>query len=172
MSCSFGANTLSHSHIPIEHLLKQIETYTAKRCKQGLRPAWLTDFINKVAEILEPISGVARAGFDCQLGEDAWVVGMYLGCIEQVGGRNDGRTRYINFELNLQELLDHFSQVDEFFFSAFPMPDEEAPDLAKSFITITGMVEEHPLRLQVSSVPPEDSGIGMRQHADGRCETV
>ncbi len=158
--------------MPIKHLLKQIETYSAKRSSHDVRPDWLTAFVNEIAEIFEPIAGVARAGFDCQLAEDEWVVGMYLGCIETVGGMNDGRARYINFEFNLRELFGRFSRVDEFYLSAFPTPDTDKPTQARAFVTIAGLVDENPLRVQIFSIPPEDIGIGMRQFPDGRCETV
>ncbi len=163
---------MTHSHMPIKHFLKQIENFGANRANRDVRPDWLTAFINDTAELFEPLAGEGRVGFDCQLAEDCWVVGMYLGSTEIIGGMHDGQFRHLNFELDLQVLLSRFARVDELVLSAFPTPEDKESDRAKAFVTVAGLVGENPLRLQVFAVPPENSGPGMKQFPDGHCETV
>lgn len=161
---------MTHSHMPIKHLLKQIETYTSNRANRDVRPEWLTDFINEVAELFEPITGVGRVGFDCQLADDCWVVGMYLGSTEMMGGPEDGSTKFLNFEFDLQQLAARFQQIDEFVLSSFPNPRDLDSSPARSFITLAGNLGEHPIRLQVFSIPPDDAGPGLKQFQNGDCE--
>ncbi len=156
--------------MPIKHLLKQIETYATKRANRDVRPDWLTDFVNEIAELFEPITGVGRVGFDCQLAEDCWVVGMYLGSTEMMGGPEDGSTKYLNFEFDLQQLIGRFQQIDEFVLSSFPNPRDFESSTARSFITLAGSLGEHPIRLQVFTIPPDDAGPGLKQFQDGNCE--
>lgn len=162
---------MSHSHIPVRHLLKQVEIYRATRAGRDGRPGWVTDFIDRVAELFEPFTDVGRVGFECQLDEDRWVIGMYLGTTEIVGGPEDGFSRATNFQFDLGSLLQRFGEIDRFLWSAFP--DSGADDAqARSFVTIDGRVEGRPLRLRIFSVPPRDAGPGFRQYADGRRDPV
>lgn len=161
---------VSHSHIPINHLLKQIETSGAARGNRDVRPDWVARLIERTAEMFEPLTGVGRVGFQCQLAEDCWVVGLYLGATEIVGGREDGKSKYVNFEVNLDKLKAQFDRIDEFYWSAFPSPTNDAAAQARSFITLGGTVEGNPLRLQVFSIPPEDAGPGLKQFPNGKFE--
>ena len=156
--------------MPIQHFLKQIQADGPGRGNRDVRPDWVTSFINDVAELLEPIAGVGRVGFDCQLAEDGWIVGLFLGVTEIVGGKNDGQTRHLNFELNLQQLVERFDQVAEFYWSAFPSPQDSQQATAWSYVTLAGLVGENQLRLQVFSIPPDDAGPGLREYSDGRFE--
>jgi hypothetical protein len=163
---------VTHSHMPIQHLLKQVEAYGAKRASRDVRPPWLTDFIDEIADLFEPISGAGRVGFDCQLAEDCWVAGLYLGSTEFVGGRDDGRLEFTNFELDLRKLTGYFTTIEEFYLGAFPSPTSEESRRAHSYITIGGLIDENPIRLQVFSVPPEHTGPGLRRLPNGSDETV
>ena len=168
-----GASPLSQSNSPIEHLLKQLESYAERKNeKKDNRPEWITDFINDVAELFEPITDVGRVGFDCQLAEDSWVVRMYMGTLEYYGGRFDGRTQFMNFEFNLQELRKRFARIDEFYWSSFPSPRDAEHSTANAFVTISGLIGENPIRLQILSVPPDEAGPGLRRHTDGQIRPI
>lgn len=158
--------------MPIKHLLKQIETYSAKRNNRDVRPDWLTDLIDQVADLFEPLSGVGRVGFDCQPSDEGWAVGLFLGRVEIVGGKHDGRTRQANFQFNLAELAARFDRLVEFYWSAFPDPDDSPHADARSFVTIAGCIGDEFVRLQIFAVPPEDAGPGLRQLLDGSNEPV
>ena len=158
--------------MPIKHLMKQIEIYSSKRSNRDVRPEWVTALIDDVAELFEPLAGLGRVGFDCQLADDGWVVGLYLGATETVGGKDDGNVKYSNYEIDLQQLTSRFSRIDEFCFGAFPTPTENKHRQARSFVTIAGTIGEEALRLQIFSVPPDTAGAGLRQLPDGRCEPV
>lgn len=161
---------MSHSHIPLNHLLKQIETCQISRGTRDVRPDWVARLIERTAELFEPLTGVGRVGFHCQLAEDCWVVGLYLGATEIVGGREDGESRYVNFEIDLDKLKVQFDRIDEFYWSVFPSPTSEPAAQARSFLTLAGTVGGNPIRLQVFSVPPEDAGPGLKQYPNGQCE--
>ncbi len=163
---------MTHSHIPIKHLLKQMKIYSYKRINRDLRPDWVTNVINDVAELFEPLAGLGRVGFDCQLSDDGWVVGLYLGSTETIGGKEDGIVRHTNYEIDLQQLIIRFDRLDEFCFGAFPSPVGHECHQARSFVTLAGTIGEETLRLQIFSTPPNDAGPGLRQLPDGRCEPV
>jgi hypothetical protein len=131
----------------------------------------VTDLTNQIAELFEPITGVSRVGYDCQLGDECWIVAVYLGATEMIGGSEDGKIRYANFEIDLREVLTKFDEYDEFIWSSFPLPMDGPESLARSFVTIAGKIGGNPIRLQLFSVPPEDAGPGMRHYPDGRFET-
>ena len=93
----------------VNHLLRQAEEYRARRKNRDIRPKWVARLINEVAELFEPLAGVARVGFECRLDDDCWSVGMYLGTTEVVGGRDDGLSRFIDFQFDVLQVLDFFS---------------------------------------------------------------
>ena len=161
---------MSHSHLPVQHLLKQVQIYKSQRNQRGARPDWLTAFIEDVAELFEPVDEEGRVGFDCQLVEDGWTVGLYLGGTEIVGGPRDGGSQHAGFQFELLTLLDRFSDIERFRWSVFPDCGEEPDATALSFVTIEGRVQENWLRLRIYSVPHADAGPGFRQFPDGRRE--
>lgn len=164
---------MSHSHMPVQHLLRQVELYRSKRqCGAHLdvRPPWLTDFTESIADLFEPLGDDARAGYDCRLVDGRWVLEMFLGGTEIVGGPQDGELRYANFLFDLHGLLDRFDSIERFRWHAIPGPAAEGDGIARSTVMITGTIGEHSLRLHVHSIPPDDAGPGFREHADGRVE--
>lgn len=162
---------MSHSHLPVQHLLQQVELYRSNRNNRDVRPEWLSRFIDRTADLFDPFHEVARVGFDCRLDEDGWEVGLYLGTTEIVGGREDGRSRLCNFEFDLNALIGQFSEIERFSWSAFP----EAGDAAlspHSFVTLSGFVDGNLLRLRIHSTPPTQVGPGFRQFPNGKRESV
>jgi len=160
---------LSHSHIPVKHLLKQVELYRSKRNNRDVRPEWVTELIDRVAEIFEPLDDVGRVGFDCQLAEDRWCVGLFLGATEIVGGPLDGRARHANFQFDLRRLIGLFSKLEGFTWQALPDGGEDDRRPAYSVINVDGLVSGNPIRLQLFSIAPETAGPGLRQYPDGSC---
>lgn len=176
---------MGHSHIPVAHLVKQVEISRSQGQRRDLRPPWISPLIQRVAELFEPTSDVARAGFDCRWDEDRWHIGMYLGKTEIVGGRDDGDCRHPGFEFDLRRLLEMFGLVERLVWSARPpsplppLPRGEEPgerdnaDLPTgSFLTLDGLVDDNPVRLQIFSIAPATAGPGLREYADGRRDPV
>ena len=162
---------MSHSHLVVQHLMKQMESWQPGQNRRDSRPAWLTGLIEEFADIFEPLTGVARVGFDCRLEEDCWVARMYLGATEIVGGPRDGQTQAMPFELDLHRLINRFSDVEEFFWSVFP---ESAADVdeAQAYVTISGKVDDNAVRFHLFAVSPDDVGPGMRVYPDGHFDPV
>ena len=161
---------MSHSHIPVQHLLKQVELYKAKRNNRDVRPGWVTEFVEQVAELFEPLEDDGRVGFDCQLCEQRWQVSLFLGATEQVGGQDDGRLEYANFQFDLKRLLDCFEEIDRFRWTAYPAGLDGEDETSPSSITLDGRVAGESLRLQIHSHPPQDAGPGFRRSKGGRSE--
>lgn len=160
---------LSHSHLPVKHLLKQLEIYRSTRKNRDIRPQWLTDLIGRVSELFDPADEVARVGFECRLTEEAWELLLFLGSTEIVGGPADGQTRVAGFRFDLLTLIDNFTVVDQVEWNARPQSAGEAePD--RSFVKITGRVDGEPLKLLIFAVPPAGVGPGIRAHHNGGCE--
>ncbi len=159
---------MSHSHMPIRHLLKQVEIFKSKRSQRDVRPAWVTSFIDEIADLFEPMTDVGRVGFDCHLAEDCWFVGLFLGCTEIVGGPDDGQSQFSSFRFDLMPLLERFSNVDRFEWHSVPHLESAGDSNVGSYITIDGHVAENRLRLDIRSIPPETAGPGFKAYADGR----
>ena len=163
---------MSKSNIPaINHLLKQVELYRAKKSQRDLRPEWLTEFIDDVIDLFDPMSDVARVGFDARL-EECWRVSLYLGNTELIGGSNDGLAKQTNFEFDVLGLLDRFAHLDQFFWTAIPEPTADAT-ANRSWLTVKGITRgQQPLTLEVFSVPPEDAGPGFHMFPNGDRRSV
>lgn len=158
--------------MPLQHLFKQMEIYNARRSNRDVRPPWVTEFINSAAELFDPLDDVGRVGFDCQVAEDRWDVGMYLGSTEIVGGKHDGRNRHTAFALDLLSLQNLFEQVHAFEWTALPSNLDDETTVARCVLILDGLVGTNLLRLRVFSIPPEDAGPGFREYPDGRYDPV
>ena len=161
---------LSHSHIPVKHLLKQLEVYRSSRRNRDIRPDWLTDLIGRLSDLFDPEDEVARVGFECRLTEDAWELLLFLGSTEIVGGPDDGRTRLANFRLDLLTLMDNFTEIDKVEWQARPQTEAEADQPTASRLQIAGRIDNEPLRLTIFAAPPGELGPGIRKHQNGNCE--
>lgn len=157
---------MTHSHIAVQHLIRQVELYRSKKSNRDVRPEWVTRLIEELAELFEPVKGVARVGFDCRPDEGAWEISLYLGSIEVVGGRADGETRYPNFEFNLAGLCDRFERIDRFKWTSLPGEENQAGH-DFGYITVSGLVQANAVRVHVYSVPPAGREPGIREYANG-----
>lgn len=163
---------MTHSHLVVNHLLKQVENFRARKIQRDVRPEWVTRLIDQAADLFEPYEDIARVGFHCQLAEDRWELGLYLGVTELVGGNLDGDARYTNFEFDLQRLMGLFDQVTECRWRAFPEPQVPGTGRAHSLVSVLGEVAGQPVLVNVFSMPPQDAGPGLRQFPNGEFETV
>ena len=159
---------LSRSHLLVHHLLKQLELHKRDRKERDRRPAWLTTFVHQTAALFEPLSGVAKVGYECELTSIGWEARLYLGSTEIVGGREDGQSRLISFEFDFARLTDGFTRVDEFRWNVCSTTDGSTG----SFVTLRGQVDDHPVSLKLYSRPPRDAGPAFRQRSDGTLEEV
>ena len=155
--------------MPVRHLLKQIETHRSRREGRRSRPAWINELVSDVADLFEPLTDDGRVGFECRLTEECWVVGVYLGSTEVVGGPDDGTSRYTDFQFDLLPLLELFGEVERFRWSAVAAGDDPGAGRL-STLTVEGRVADARVRLQVYSVPPPDAAPGFREFSDGRRE--
>lgn len=160
---------MPHSHLVMQHLLKQLELKAARKDSPDRRPQWLSDVILRWSSVFEPYAGVGRIGFACEPDEDhGWRVRLYLGTTELVGGKNDGEWKHPGFELNFSKLTDEFTQLDDFRWNV----SAPGTDGSHSFVTIGGTIGEHFVEVKVYSRPPRDAGPAFRQHLDGTVEPV
>jgi hypothetical protein len=159
---------LSHSHLPVQHLIKRMETWQPGQGGDR-RPDWLTKLIEETAEMFEPLTGVARVGFECHREEDCWVARLYLGSTEVVGGARDGQMKPMSFEVDIEQLLAKFTEREEFCWSVFPAGAEDIDD-PQSYLTISGLVAENRVRLHLFATPSEETGPGLKVFPDGRFE--
>lgn len=159
---------MSHSHLLVQHLLKQLENHRRDRVERVSRPAWLGAFVHQAAALFEPWSGVARVGYQCELAPEGWEARLYLGSTEIVGGREDGHARLISFEFDFGRLAETFTRLDEFRWNVCTNPD----GTAGSFVTLKGQVDGHPICLKVYSRPPQDAGPAFRLLPDGTLQDL
>ncbi|MFO0918235.1 MAG: hypothetical protein U0872_07975 [Planctomycetaceae bacterium] len=159
---------MAHSHLVIQHLLKQLEQKSARKEERDCRPEWLSSLIVRLASRFEPFGVDGRVGFVCEPGDVGWTVRMYLGTTEIVGGKDDGEWRQSGFELDVGQFISEFTRLDEIRWSV----SAPAADGSHSFVTLQGAVGEHVVQVKVYSRTPRDAGPAFRQHLDGTVETV
>lgn len=159
---------MSHSHLLVHHLLKQLEEHKRERRDRDRRPEWLNAFVHQTAAMFEPLAGVARVGYQCELTPEGWEARLYLGSTEIVGGRDDGSSRLISFEFDFGKLADGFTRLDEFRWNVCTTTDGSAG----SFVTLRGLVDNQLVCLKIYSRPPQDVGPAFRQLPDGTLEDV
>ena len=159
---------LAHSHLLVQHLLKQLEQHRRDRGERQRRPEWLSVFVHQTAALFEPMRGVGRVGSQCEYTNDGWEARLYLGSTEIVGGKDDGHFQFIGFELDFVRLTESFTRVDEFRWSVGSTGRGASP----SFITVRGAIDEHKVVLKVYSTPPREAGPAFRQHTDGSIDPI
>ncbi len=163
---------MSHSHLPIRHLLRQVEKHAGRRQPALKVPDWLTEFVQQAADLFEPFQGVARPGYECVHGEDRWEIGLFLGRTEVVGGPLDGDQLPVNFRFDLAGLAKLFEPLEVLRWNAFPDCHDCSDDaLDLSCIIAEGRVNGVHVSLQVHSGPPEAAGPALKRYADGSYTT-
>ena len=144
-----------------------------RRPSKPQRPAWLSEFVDRLSQRFEPFSGVARVGYECMQSDSIWELAIFLGELEIVGGADDGEMRPVNFRFNLKDIINEFDEIRSMYWNAFPNSHvcfDSLVDL--SFLTIEGVIQSNPVRLQLHAAPPDSIGPGLREHQDGRLELV
>lgn len=159
---------LSHSHLVIQHLLQQLQSFVAEKKARPRRPEWMDTLIQDVAAQFHPLGTVARVGYECEPTETGWQLRMYLGSSEVVGGKDDGRSQVANFDLGILKLIKCFDDVTDITWSSIA----STPDTGRSFITLDGIKGQQSVCLKVYAFPPRDSGLALRTHLDGSVEEV
>jgi hypothetical protein len=162
---------MSHSHLGVRHFLAQIEADRSLRTKRQSGPEWLPGLVEEAAASFEPLTGVARVGYECLPHEGGWNVSLYLGAVEMVGGKSDGQTRCPDFRCDIKRLLEQFNRIDELEWTVCP-DASGAGRTERSVITICGLIGTTPVRLGVRSSAPESIAPGLREFPDGRVESV
>tara|TARA_R110002095_G_scaffold40574_6_gene37440 strand:+ start:5028 stop:5492 length:465 start_codon:yes stop_codon:yes gene_type:complete len=154
--------------------MKQMENFSPEQINKNCRPAWLSGFVDEVADIFNPTDEVGRVGFDCQFSEECWEVGLFLGSTEIVGGQRDGQFIAANFQFDLLQLLDRFETVNRFHFNFLePSASADTSGSASAYITIEGYLADlEVVRLNVYATPPVEAGPGFRKSHDGKIDTV
>jgi hypothetical protein len=159
---------LAHSHLLVQHLLKQLELHRRDRNDRQRRPEWLIVFVHQVAALFEPMKGIGRVGSECEYTDAGWEARLYLGSTEIVGGKDDGRFQLIAFELDFVRLTESFTRLDDFRWSVSGTNEGSN----SSFITLRGLVDDNQVSLKIYSRPPIEAGPALRQHSDGTVDAT
>ncbi len=162
---------MAHSHLPIRHLLKQLETYTT-RASRDRRPQWIARLIDSLSEFFYPLEGVARVGFDCRLTEDQWELSMYLGRTEVVGGPKDGCDEPVDFSLDLRGITGILGEFEILEWTVVHCATEGGGRAPRSLLRIETVWEGNPVRILFVSHAPAEAGPAIRRFADGTCELL
>ncbi len=149
--------------------MKRMETWQPGQSGDR-RPEWLSQFVEEAAQLFEPLTGVARVGYECLREEDSWVARLYLGASEVVGGALDGRLKPMSFEVDIERLTGMFTEREEFYWSAFPDGADDI-DEPQSYLTISGLIAgENRVRLHLFATPPQETEPGLKVFPNGRFE--
>ena len=153
--------------MPINHLLRNLEN--RERRTGDSRPTWLVELIDQAADLFEPLRSVSRVGFDCWPTEKDWMVFLFLGDTEIVGGRDDGRLDPLEFRFDLLGLLDLLEDVQQIQWMVLPVGNDPS-DNDRSYISIVAHYQGHPVSLRLLSIAPENAGPGLRLFPNGDCQ--
>ncbi|MEY3457343.1 MAG: hypothetical protein RL215_500 [Planctomycetota bacterium] len=163
-------SVICHQGCPmsIEELLEQMEQYRLRREQRDYRPEWLQRFVEGAAQLFEPLMSVGRAGFDCQLDERGWLVSLYLGTTEIVGGPRDGQVDHVSFCVDLLRLQGMFSRLTRLEWYSVAAGDGSGCGGIRSLVSVHGEVSGGgAVRLEVLSIPPEVVRPGLHLRTDG-----
>jgi hypothetical protein len=145
----------------VEHLLKKLESAGPRR-RKDVRPQWLTDLIGSAANLFEPFADLGRVGFEAQLCEDRWDVGLFLGAAEIVGGASDGAVEHIDFQVDVRALMGLFQSVERCRWLVFPCLQNEGTGHDGSFLEVVGSVNGQRVRMKLFNRAPLDLEPGVR----------
>lgn len=132
-------------------------------------PGWLQTFVWQATEHFDPIGGTARAGYVATCEAGRWVVRLFLGDTEVVGGPRDGAVIPTAFTFDLESLRGSFESISRLEWHGLPagsIPQQLRDDAT---IAIDGSVDGHEVRLLVNLRSPADMGPGLKQQPDGTC---
>jgi len=157
-----------HSHLAVQHLIRQVEADRSR--PRDRKPGWLTEMIDELANLFEPISISGRVGFNCQWNNDHWDLQMYLGRVEMVGGVSDGLQKPLNFEFDVRMLMKYFTSVDRMTLTAIPdaSADEESLRSAPAGLMISGLVADQQLVLTILEQAPMETAAAMQMRSNGK----
>lgn len=146
-----------------KHFIHQIERGECLPKPRAL-PAWLTGWLQQVADLYEPFSGVARAGYECFHASSTWEISLFLGQNETLGGRNDGLLLPVNFQFDVQGLTEKFDDISKMRWNAFPdgYVFRDAGYPMETFLLVEGSVGKERIRLQIQALPPDTIGPGLQ----------
>ena len=130
-------------------------------------PNWLQAFVWNAAEHFDPLGSLARAGYVVSEEDGRWVVRLFLGETEVIGGAEDGAVIPTAFALDLDAVRREFERIDRFEWHG--LPAGSAPEQLRDDATVAvdGAVHGQDLRLLISLRPPNDMGPGLKRMADG-----
>lgn len=148
----------------IDELLQQLGEYEAKKELRDNRPEWLEAFVHQIAEIFEPLSTVGRVGFECQADERGWLVSMFLGTTEIIGGPRDGQIDHAGFLIDIIQLQKQFNSIERFEWYSVAEPDPRFNEPIRSLLVMSGQLEEgQNVRLELLSSPPKYIDAGLKK---------
>ena len=148
----------------IDELLQQLGEYEAKKEFRDNRPEWLEAFVHQISEIFEPLSSVGRVGFECQADERGWLVSMFLGTTEMIGGPRDGQIDHAGFVIDIIQLQKQFASVDRFEWYSVKEPDSRFNEPIRSLLVMSGQLETgQNIRLELLSSPPKYIDAGLKK---------
>ena len=153
----------------IEELLQQMEEYRSRKTAKDHRPDWLREFVRSAAEIFEPLEHTGRVGFDCQAGDDGWIVTMYIGTTEIIGGPRDGQIDHVGFRIDLSTMTRLFHSLERLeWYSVSNQHDERFNDATRSLLSAVGTLSNNQkIQLELLGAPPKYIGPGLKKrHTD------
>ena len=147
------------------------------RDRSESRPAWLLDLIDCVAELFEPLRETARVGYECRPAGGRWELDVFLGPNETVGGAQDGLQQVPSFRFDLRALFQCFDRIDSCQWLAAPSGEAAVagqPALPAGFsqLLVEGVANGESIAVSVSSLPPEQIGVGLKIFGDGAAQRV
>lgn len=147
-----------------KYFIHQLDREERTQAKLRSVPEWLVGWLQQVADLFEPFSGVARAGYECFCANGTWEISLFLGQNETLGGQEDGLLTPVNFCFNVGGLQKLFSQIGNVKWNAFPdaFVFRDAGFPMESFLLIEGNARGEAVRLQIQALPPDAIGPGLQ----------
>jgi hypothetical protein len=125
----------------------------------GAPPEWLSHFANAVTGNILSHDVLPPLGCHFSYSKNIWEVTVFASRTEIVGGPEDGHSTDARLYVDVKQVLDLFSQIEQISWQTQPLgPYDELG----SHLSIAGTHDGYPVWLRITAVAPERFEAGRR----------
>ena len=126
-------------------------------------PTWLSSFVDAVTANFHSHDVMPPLGCHFQKVDQIWEVTVFASRTEIIGGSQDGRVRHAPFAVDVKNLLDSFTTVDQVSWQTQRLG--QCDDLG-AHLSVEGLIEDQPVWLRITAISPERFDFGRRAYVN------
>lgn len=125
-------------------------------------PHWLSDFSDRVLDLVTPYDRMPSAGCHFQLVEGIWEITLFVGVTETVGGERDGARFESPFSVDLIGIPGCFGELHQMWWQSRRLGTD---DQLGSHLSAEGTVGGERVWLRITADAPEQFGPARQVYA-------